>query len=185
MLSTYEAADTGEADLARAAVLFLLYDLDGLTHTVFQKRSQQVLHHKGQVSLPGGAMDPEDPSLLATALRETEEEIGVPRSAVEPLGRIDEIETISGFRVTPFVGWFERGEFEFQFNRHEVAGLIEVPVAHLADPANYIPDIREFGGRRVEMPSYAAGDDLIWGATGRMVANFLDLLAAAERLATA
>src|SRR5690606_29776080 len=98
------------------------------------------------------------------------------------LGRLDDIITVSGFRVTPFVGWFERKGFEWNFRREEVAYLLEVPLAALRDPANYVVDRRIIDGRAAELPSYRAGDDLIWGATARILTNFLDVLAAADEL---
>ncbi len=158
-----------------AAVLFLLYEHEGRVHTVFQKRTHTVDAHKGQISLPGGGKDAEDPHLLHTALRETHEEIGVEPGHIEILGQLDQARSISNFAVTPYVGWLERYPYEWRFSHAEVARLIEVPVDHLLDPANFVPDRRLVNGRQVVMPSYQFGDDLIWGLTGRFVANFLDV----------
>lgn len=171
-----------DAALWPAAVLVLLYEHEGRPHVVFQKRTDKVDAHKGQISFPGGGRDPEDVELLHTALRETHEEIGVHPDHVDVLGQLDDIKTISNFLVTPYVGWLERYPYEWRFSEHEVAYLIEAPVDHLLDPANYVPDRRIIGGREVEMPSYRFGDDLIWGATARMLTNFLDLWRAAEGL---
>lgn len=169
-----------EPGLAPAAVLALFYeDEAGTPHLVFQRRSDRVLHHKGQVSFPGGAMDPGDPDLLTTALRETHEEIGVAPEDVEPLGRLDDIVTISGFKVSPFVGWLRRYPYPWRFSPHEVAYLLEVPLPVLLDPETYVPDVRTFEGRQVVLPSYRVGTDLIWGATARILSNLLDLCAAA------
>lgn len=168
--------------LARAAVLVLLYDCLGATHVVFQRRSERVLHHKGQVSFPGGAMDPDDEHPRWTALRETHEEIGVVPEDVEILGQLDDLITISGFRITPFVGWLQRYPYPWRFSPEEVAYLLEVPLATLRDPATFVPDIRRFEGREVVLPSYRVGADLIWGATARIVANLLDVSLAAPEL---
>jgi 8-oxo-dGTP pyrophosphatase MutT (NUDIX family) len=164
-----------ESGVWPAAVLFLLYEHEGAIHTVFQKRTYKVDAHKGQISLPGGGRDPEDPDLITTALRETHEEIGVDPAHIEVLGAIDQIKTISNFIVTPYVGWLDRYPYEWVFSVHEVDYLLEVPVDHLRDPANFVPDRRRVNGREVVIPSYRWKHDLIWGATGRMVSNFLDI----------
>jgi 8-oxo-dGTP pyrophosphatase MutT (NUDIX family) len=163
-----------------AAVLVLLYEHGGRPHLVFQKRTDKVDAHKGQVSFPGGGRDPGDTDLVVTALRETHEEIGVHPSDIEVLGQIDQIKTISNFIVTPYVGWLDRYPYDWRFSEAEVDYLLEVPVDHLLDPANFVPDRRTINGREVIVPSYQWQDDLIWGATGRMVSNFLDVWVAAH-----
>jgi 8-oxo-dGTP pyrophosphatase MutT (NUDIX family) len=177
-LAGYQPQALDEPGLADAAVLLLLYERDGALTTVFQRRSHTVLHHKGQVSLPGGAVDADDQSLQHAALREAHEEIGARPSLVRSLGRLDDIRTISGFRVAPFVGWYSDRAPEWIHNHHEVAYLMQVPLGHLAHPDAYVPDLRPAGGRLVELPSYQVGPDLIWGATARIVQNFLDVLTA-------
>lgn len=164
----------------QAAVLILIYDHEGGQRVVFQKRTDKVDAHKGQISFPGGGQDPGDSSLVFTALRETHEEIGVQPEDVDILGEIDQIKTISNFIVTPYVGWLKYFPYEWRFSEDEVAYLLEVPLDHLANPANFVPDHRLIGGHEVILPSYRWGDDLIWGATGRMVSNFLDIVAAAH-----
>lgn len=166
--------------VAAAAVLLLLYEHRGRPHVVFQKRTDRVLHHKGQISFPGGASDPGDLDLVTTALRETHEEIGALPADVEVLGRLDDMVTISKFRVTPFVGWLSRYPYDWRFSDDEVAYLLEVPVDHLRHPETFVPDHRLIGGREVVLPSYRFGEDLIWGATARMLTNFLDIWAALE-----
>ena len=175
VLGSYEPQPAEQAAGAAAAVMLLLYEHAGEPHLVFQKRSELVLHHKGQISFPGGAVDPTDPDLRFTALRETHEEMGVDPSHVDVLGQIDELVTISDFRVTPFVGWLERYPYEFKTPPVEVAYLLEVPVPHLLDPRNFVLDRRTVDGREVLLPSYRFRDDLIWGATARMLTNFLDI----------
>jgi 8-oxo-dGTP pyrophosphatase MutT (NUDIX family) len=171
---SYAAVEPGR----RAAVLMLLYERSEGIHIVFQKRTETVDDHKGQVSLPGGSMDPEDDSLASTALRETFEEIGVQPVDVELLGQLDELRTSTNYRITPFVGWLKRYPYEWRFSEHEVAYLMEVPLHYLMDPQTMIPDRRIMNGKTYAFPSYQFGDDLIWGATARMVANFLDICAA-------
>jgi 8-oxo-dGTP pyrophosphatase MutT (NUDIX family) len=121
-------------------------------------------------------MDPGDGTVLRTALRETHEEIGVEPEHIEVLGQLDDMVTISNFLVTLFVGWLDRYPYEWKFSHHEVAYLLEVPLDHLRDATNLIPDRRVINGKEYEFQSYQFGDDLIWGATARMLGNFLDLL---------
>jgi 8-oxo-dGTP pyrophosphatase MutT (NUDIX family) len=175
-LARYRHAELEEQGLADAAVLLLLYEREGQLSTVFQRRTETVLHHKGQVSLPGGAVDPEDQSLQHAALREAFEEIGADPARVQPLGRLDDIRTISGFRVAPFVGWYQDPAARWTHNHREVAYLMEVPVATLANPAIYVPETRVIDGLASQFPAYQVGPDLIWGATARIVQNFLDVV---------
>lgn len=163
----------------RAAVLMLLYERPDGVHIIFQKRTETVDDHKGQVSLPGGSMDPDDATLADTALRETFEEVGVQPADVEVLGQLDELRTSTNYRITPFVGWLNRYPYEWRFSEHEVAYLMEVPLAYLMNPQTFIPDRRAMNGVTYTFPSYQFGPDLIWGATARMVANFLDICASA------
>lgn len=174
VLGAYEPGTLDQPSKADAAVLFLLYEHRAEPHLVFQKRSEFVLHHKGQISLPGGAADPGDPDLRFTALRETHEEMGVHPDDVDVLGRLDDIRTITGFRVTPFVGWLERYP-EWKYPVEEVAYLLEVSVSHLLDPANFVEDRREVDGQVHTFPAFRFDEDLIWGATARMLTNFLDI----------
>ncbi len=174
-LSGYEPGRIERQGAKPAAVLLLLYDRDDGTHLLFQKRSQQVEHHKGQISFPGGARDATDTNAASTALRETHEEVGVAPEHVDPLGELDEIWTISNYRVRPFVGWLDRWPYDFRHEEREVDELLEVPFDHLRDPATLIDDHREVDGKTIVLPSYRWGEHLIWGATARILTNFLDV----------
>ena len=161
-----------------AGVLVLIYEHAELgPHIVFQKRTDHVRDHKGQISFPGGATDPEDETVLHTALRETHEEIGVLPTDIEVLGQLDDMVTVSNFRVTPFVGWLKRYPYEWKFSDIEVAYLLEVPLSHLLKPETLVPDRRLINGREYVFSSYQWRDDLICGATARMLTNFLDIVA--------
>lgn len=162
--------------IEHAAVLLLIFEHEGKPHVVFQKRTDRVRDHKGQISFPGGAVDPGDQDLLFTALRETREEIGVEPGDVDVLGQLDDMVTVSNFRVTPFVGWLSHYPYPWRFSDEEVAYLLEVPLDHLRDPKTLIPDRRFINGREYVFQSYEFGPDLIWGATARMLGNFLDIL---------
>ena len=174
-LAAYEPGRTDRREATPAAALLLLYERDDGLHVLFQERSHQVEHHKGEISFPGGARDEGDGSAAFTALRETHEEVGVAPEDVDLLGELDEIWTISNFRLRTFVGWLRDWPYPFRYEPLEVASLLEVPLGHLADPTTLVDDIREIDGRRVVLPSYRWGEHLIWGATGRILTNFLDV----------
>lgn len=178
LLSEYEPAYIDNAALARAAVLVPLYDVGGEPHIIFTKRSELVEHHKGQISFPGGAFDAEDGDLSRTAVRETFEEIGVAPEHVELLGQLDEMITVSNFLVRPFVGRItEPAPYPFSHSEIEVAEIIEVPVAHLQDRANMTVESRMHEGREMFAYSFGYGRHVIWGATGRILHQFIELLA--------
>jgi len=180
-LAGYEPGRSDRRDAKPAAVLLLLYERDDGLHLLFQERSHEVEHHKGQISFPGGARDEGDDSAAFTALRETHEEVGVHPNDVDLLGEIDEIWTISDFRVRPFVGWLREWPYPFRYAPREVASLLEVPLDHLADPDTLVDDVREVDGRSVVFPSYRWGDHRIWGATARILTNFLDVCRTLDR----
>jgi 8-oxo-dGTP pyrophosphatase MutT (NUDIX family) len=162
--------------LPRAAVLIALYERDATHHVILQVRSEIVEHHKGQISFPGGAEDPGDVDLLMTALRESEEEIGLHRDDVEVLGQLDDIVTISNFIVSPYVGRVTRpGPYPFAPSGYEVAELLEVPLPHLHDPSTLNREPAPWRERLVPPPSYSFGEHVIWGATARVLQQFLEL----------
>ncbi len=160
--------------LPRAAVLIAVYE-EQEPCVLLTVRTEMVEHHKGQISFPGGAQDPEDADLTATALRESEEEIGLQRADVEVWGQLDDIVTISNFIVSPYVGRVTKAApYAFTPSAVEVAELLEVPLAHLHGPSlNTEP--APWRGRLVPPPSYSFGEHLIWGATARMLGQFLEL----------
>jgi len=159
-----------------AGVLLLLYEKAGELYIVLTRRTEDVEHHKGETSFPGGAFDPDDGDLLTTALRETEEEIGVRPEDVEVLGQLDDIVTITGFLVSPFVGVLGTSSYLFVVSAHEVAELVEVPLGHLMDERNLEQGARRFGDRWWPILSYRYGDHRIWGATARIFKGFFDHL---------
>jgi 8-oxo-dGTP pyrophosphatase MutT (NUDIX family) len=146
---------------------------------LFAKRTERVGHHKGQISFPGGIVDRRDGSFLDTALRECEEEIGLPRRAVEPLGALDDTETVATqFIITPFVGlvtepvtWRPDGE--------EIEKVLEVPWSALTDPGNARVEMWERDGAWRPVYFYDWQGETIWGATGRILKHYLDLVTSA------
>ncbi len=165
--------------LVCAAVLIPLLCKDGEWHVLLTQRTQSVEHHKGQISFPGGACDPEDENLRATALRETYEEIGVPPEAVAVLGALDDFPTVTGFVVTPYVGVIPH-PFAYRLNTHEVEAVIEVPLSFLRDPAHLRMEQREHGGRIYDVHAwdYRLGPHTytVWGATAHMLKNLIELM---------
>jgi 8-oxo-dGTP pyrophosphatase MutT (NUDIX family) len=176
-LDAYTPSYIDEPSLARAAVLLPLYDARDEPHVLFTVRSELVEHHKGQISFPGGAHDPDDRDLAHTAVRETFEEIGVAMDHVEIIGQLDEMITVSNFLVRPFVGRITQpGPYPFAHSEIEVAEILEVPLTHLRDEANVVVEPRMYQGREIQAYSYRFGHHLIWGATARILKQFLDLV---------
>jgi 8-oxo-dGTP pyrophosphatase MutT (NUDIX family) len=163
-----------EPGLICAAVLIPLLHKDGEWHVLLTQRSETVGHHKGQVSFPGGACEPGDASLLDTALRETEEEIGVPSELVQVLGVMDDFPTITSFVVTPFVGVIPC-PFAYHLNEDEVDSVLEVPISFLKDPSNLRVEQRDYQGSLFDVLFWDYGSYTIWGATARMLKGFLDM----------
>ena len=167
----FEVEDT----CRKAGVLVLLYVKDGRLRVLLTRRTELVLHHRGQISLPGGEQHPGE-SLEATALRETAEELGPDLGAVRVLGRLTPLFIPpSNYCIYPTVAAVP-GPLAFRLQPEEVAEVIEPPVDHLADPANVRRETWTVGGRPVEVPFYAYGEHKIWGATAMVLAELLALI---------
>ena len=164
-----------DSDLMPAAVLLLLYAKEGAYHVLLNKRSELVEHHKGEISFPGGARDPEDRDFLDTALRETEEEMGVSRGDVTILGELDDIVTRTNFGVRVYVGTIPY-PCPFKPSQDEIAEVLEVPLSVLQDPANLRQDSRWVDNQLNTSYAYACGEHLVFGATATILEQFLDLL---------
>lgn len=164
-----------ERGLVPAAVLLLLLDRAG-PQVLFAKRTELVAHHKGQFSFPGGIVETRDGSRLETALREAREEIGLPSEAVEILGLLDDTETkATQFVITPFVGLI-RKLVPYAPDGKEIEKVVEVPLAALLDPANFREEQWEREGVLHPVYFYEHRGDVIWGATARILKQFLDLV---------
>jgi 8-oxo-dGTP pyrophosphatase MutT (NUDIX family) len=160
---------------SHAAVLVPLFQKDGNCHLLFTKRSEEVKYHKGEISFPGGVVDEEDLELINTALREADEEIGLKESDVQIIGVLDDIVTITEFIVTPIVGLFPY-PYSFKVSEVEIAELIEVPLASLLDRDCFSEREIFRGGQREIVFAYQYGEHIIWGATARILKQFLDLI---------
>lgn len=164
------------SDLVSAAVLVPITDHGG-PHVVFTKKTSGVPHHKGQFSFPGGVVETRDGSRVETALREAWEEIRLPAEAVEVLGLLDDTPTrATNFVITPVVG-IVRDPVEFKPDGREIERVIEVPLATLRDPAILRTEMWERDGEPHPVLFYQVSDeDLVWGATARILSQFLALL---------
>jgi len=160
---------------SHAAVLVPLFQKEGDCHLLFTKRSEQVKYHKGEISFPGGVVDEEDRELIHTALREADEEIGLKENDVQIIGVLDDIVTITEFIVTPIIGLFPY-PYRFKVSEVEIAELIEVPLASLLKK-DCLSEREIFrGGQREIVFAYQYGEHVIWGATARILKQFLDLI---------
>ncbi|TAN17639.1 MAG: NUDIX domain-containing protein [Rhodanobacter sp.] len=140
---------------------------------VLTVRTDHLQAHAGQVAFPGGRSDPCDGDALATALRESEEEIGLDRALVTPLGYLDRFETISGYCITPVVARIA-AEARLYPAPDEVAEVFEVPLAFLLEPANLRRYTMDFRGHSRPMVEFVHGGHRIWGATAAMLYNLLE-----------
>ena len=157
-----------------AAVLVPLYLVDDVVHAVFTKRRDDLPRHPGEISFPGGRREPEDADLLVTALRESEEEIGLPREEVEVLGALQPTPTIAtGYAVYPFVGLIEPGR-AWSLSPREVAAVLELSLRDLRSGYARRRLLRR--GLPLRTQTYVVGDELIWGATARMLGDLFERL---------
>jgi 8-oxo-dGTP pyrophosphatase MutT (NUDIX family) len=174
LLDAGEAAALDVHGRIDAAVLVPLYVSGGELHAVFTRRREDLRRHPGEISFPGGRQDDDETDLRLTALREAEEEIGLPARAVELVGALQPTPTIAtNYAVYPFVGLIEPGR-AWQPSANEVAEVMEVPLSALR--AGY--ERRRLLRRGVPFRTdvYVIGEDVIWGATARMVGDLLDRL---------
>ena len=162
--------------LRESAVLVPLFERDGVPHILFTRRPAHLRNHANQFSFPGGGRDPEDPTPLHTALRETEEELGIERSRVRVLGMLDEQPTITSFRIQPFVGVIP-GDGQYRPSAEEVAFILEVPLAGLLDPSIRRVEKRVSQGVEYDIYFYTYNSHVIWGATARILYDLLEHVA--------
>jgi 8-oxo-dGTP pyrophosphatase MutT (NUDIX family) len=148
-----------------AAVLVSVFEREGEAHVWLVRRPRTMRSHAGQVAFPGGKADAEDASPLATALREADEELGIPRQSVDVLGALDESHTITGFAISPFVGWLAPG-VEVRPNSAEVARAFAAPLRAFLEPPSGMPPWR----------GWTVDGELVWGATAGIVRGFVAIL---------
>jgi len=176
-LSGHFVQEDGVDDLplTPAAVLFPIVLRDGGQTVLLTQRTAHLRDHAGQISFPGGRVEAEDISPSHTALRETEEEIGLSRERIEILGFLPEYRTGTGFRVTPVVAVIQP-PFELRPDPFEVAEIFEVPLAFLLDPANHQRHSLHYRGALRNYFAMPYGDYFIWGATAGMIRSLSERL---------
>ncbi|MCK5770805.1 CoA pyrophosphatase [Algiphilus sp.] len=165
------------AGFKRAAVLVPLLRRDDGFRVLLTRRADHLRAHRGQVSFPGGRFEPDDGHLITTALRETEEEIALPRDRIEVIGSLDDYPTLTRYLITPVVGVVADPP-ELRADRNEVADIFEIPLDHLLDPASFRRRIGEKDGMRVPFYEIDYGAHRVWGATAGMLWNMHNKLRA-------
>ena len=160
---------------ARAAILVPLFEKEEKCHILFTKRTDQVKYHKGEISFPGGVFDEGDLELERTALREADEEIGLKENDVHIMGVLDDIVTITEFIVTPFVGHISY-PYPFKISPVEIAEMIEVPLSSLLEKDCFSEREIIRMGRKEMVYAFQYKNHVIWGATARILKQFLDLI---------
>jgi 8-oxo-dGTP pyrophosphatase MutT (NUDIX family) len=172
LLSPEDALTLEVRGATNAAVLVPLYLHEGRLHAVFTRRQDDLRRHPGEISFPGGRYDEGEPDLKATALREAQEEIGLPRDAVEIIGALQPTPTIAtGYAVYPFVGLIEAGR-TWTPSANEVAEVLELPLDELLSGYGRRRLVRR--GVPIRTDTYVVGGNLIWGATARILADLFD-----------
>ena len=161
-------------NLTEAAVLIPIVERNNGLKIILTKRSNNLKQHPGQVSFPGGKSEKTDKSLVATALRETKEEIGINNKNVEILGQLSKHVTITGFKITPFIGKIRTG-FSTKIQTSEVSEIFEVPLSYLSNPKNFRVESVKWKGKKRFFYSIPYGPYYIWGATARILKNLADL----------
>jgi 8-oxo-dGTP pyrophosphatase MutT (NUDIX family) len=157
----------------RAGVLVPLFVRDAGLWLLVTRRTDSVEHHRGQISFPGGVVEPGDRTLWHTALRESEEELGIRPEDVRALGRLSPIVTVTNFYVEPFVAAIPQ-PYVYRPAEAEIAEVLEIPVAALLDPAAL--EERPFPGRDEPVLFYRYGETVVWGATARIAWELLEAL---------
>jgi 8-oxo-dGTP pyrophosphatase MutT (NUDIX family) len=163
--------------LTAAAVLVPLVERDSGLTILLTRRTDHLYAHAGQISFPGGRVDPGDTDAEAAALRETEEEIGLPRRYIRLVGRLDTYVTRTGYEVEPQVGLITP-PCPLELDSFEVAEAFEVPLAFILDPASQERHSRVYQGKERHFYAFPYGDYYIWGATAGMLVNLAEVLGA-------
>ncbi len=166
---------SGAGGLTLAAVLVPLVQRQQELTVLLTLRAEEMRDHAGQISFPGGHIEPGDRTPEAAALRETEEEIGLPPEQIEVVGRLDDYDTRTGFSVTPVVALVSP-PLELRLDGHEVAETFEVPLAFFLDPANHERHSKELGGRMRTFHAIRYQNRYIWGATAGILINLYEVL---------
>ncbi len=176
LLQTRSKKRLSAEGVVQAAVLVPLFNHNEGVKVLLTKRSEFVEHHKGEISFPGGKLDDSDSDLLACALRETWEEIGLPPKDVNIIGELDDFYTVAtGFLVAPFVGFIPY-PYPFQTSPREIDELLGVPLDVFLDPRHRRESTIVLDSRPVPIISYEWEGHTIWGATARILQHFSEII---------
>jgi 8-oxo-dGTP pyrophosphatase MutT (NUDIX family) len=175
VLADYQRQELHKEELVPAGVVVPLFEKDGGFHLLMERRTEKVLKHRGQISYPGGVRDPEDDDIIQTALREAWEEVGLKPEDVDVLGLLGDIETITGFLVTPVVAKIPY-PYEFRPSTDEVAELLEVPWKVFVEGWGYRREKAEYQGEMHTSHFYQYNQHTIWGATARITRELVNLV---------
>ena len=162
--------------LRQAAVLVPLFRHAGRDSLLFTVRTDHLEHHSGEISFPGGAREAADRDLAETARRETEEELGIPAGAIRILGRMDDVYSVHGYHVVPYVGLVPGAE-KLTPDAAEIAAVFDAPLDHFRDPEVHHTEDWSHRGRVHEVDFYRYGDHVVWGLTAAILRQFLDITA--------
>ena len=166
--------------LITAAVLAPIFQKNGSLHVLLTQRSEMVEHHRGEISFPGGKLDPSDPDLRSCALRETHEEIGIPPDDVKVIEELDDFYTVATrFHVVPFVGVVPY-PYKLSLSSREIAAIVAPPLEIFFDPSRRSEDTLIFRGEPVTVVSYRWEGHNIWGATARILQHLVELIESGE-----
>jgi 8-oxo-dGTP pyrophosphatase MutT (NUDIX family) len=171
-LKAFQRLECDNEKLIPAGVLVPLFERNGELHVVLTQRTIEVEHHKGQISFPGGVMDESDGSILETALREAEEEIGLSKNSVEVLGVLSDFQTSSGFRITPIVAFLPSLP-SLCLNTAEVTEVFDVPLSFFLNTQNERGERYDRSGMMAEVSIYRYKQYEIWGVTASILRSFL------------
>ncbi len=160
-------------DFTPAAVLIPIVAVDDSRRLILTVRTDEVEHHKNQISFPGGRQD-EGETLQEAAVRETNEEVGIDPEVIKVVGRLDDMYTISNYRVTPYVAWIDQS-FDLKPSPHETAEILDIPIDDLLDPKIHKSSDAQWMNENIKMHYYYWGPHTIWGATGYILEQFLNL----------
>ena len=158
-----------------AGVLVPIQMIEGEARLYLTKRSSALKHHPGQIAFPGGKQDKTDATIIDTALREAEEEIGLPREIVEVIGEVPPHETVTSFQVTPVVAMIQ-SPFIPKIQPEEVEEVVDAPLNHVLRADNFSVQYRRWRGTRRHYYTVPYGPYYIWGATARMLRAWADLM---------
>jgi 8-oxo-dGTP pyrophosphatase MutT (NUDIX family) len=175
LLATEIWQASGHHQFRPAAVLVPLFWRNNEIHILLTQRSEKLKHHSGQVSFPGGSFDESDVTIRQAAIRETEEEIGVEAKLIDVVGYLDDIETSSGFYVTPFVALL-KDDFKIKINEDEVAEVFSVPLKYFCNDKNITKQTATYQGEKVDYYVYQYEKFTIWGVTAEIIVKLVNKL---------